>query len=449
MNRKHSAIAVLLGMCMLMSLAQTVSAQPTRPGGWWNGRHIGYTPAHEKAEQGLPTPCVDCQCTHEMLTACDDCCGGTACDECPPMPGPKPPTHALWTSPLFYGRLEYLGWWTKGMRVPALLTTGPIDVDPEDAGVIGGEGTEVLAGSERFNESYRSGGRITFGRVIEPVCGRAIELSYFGLEEDSRSIGLSGDGFPVLARPFFNTVNGENDARLIAYPDLIQGNVAIISSTEFQTGEILFRETYMEMAGCRAEYFIGYRFARLDDLLQINESTRSLDGPTEGSTFDLVDQFEASNEFQGGQIGLSWTRQCHPCWSFDVTTLIALGNTRADVVIDGQTVATSAEGDSTVNDAGLLAQSTNIGTYRDDKFSGMAELRITARRRFTCCLSGTIGYDLLYWSDVLRAGEQIDTDINTTQIPPGTLDGEPAPLFPSRSTAFWAQGFNVGLEYRY
>jgi hypothetical protein len=102
-----------------------------------------------------------------------------------------------------------------------------------------------------------------------------------------------------------------------------------------------------------------------------------------------------------------------------------------------------------VNDAGLLAQSTNIGTHREDKFSGLGELRITARRRFSRSLSATLGYTLLYWSDVFRAGEQIDPSINTTQVPPGDLDGEPAPFVLSRRTGFWAQGFNLGLEYRY
>ncbi len=335
------------------------------------------------------------------------------------------------------------------MRVPALVTTGPIDADPGDAGVIGADGTVVLVGSERFNESYRTGGRVTFGRVIDPICGRAIEFSYLGLEEHSRSIGLSDNGFTVLARPFFNTVADRSDSRLIAFPDLVEGGLGIISATEFQTGEILFRETYVEMMGCRGEYFVGYRFARLDDLLRVDEATVSLDGPTAGSTFDLFDQFDTRNEFHGGQIGLRWTRECHPCWSFDLSTLIALGNTRGEALIDGRTIVRTVDGDATVNEGGLLAQSTNIGAYRRDKFSGIAELRFVGRRRFTRCLSATFGYTLLYWSDVLRAGEQIDTSINVTQIPPGDLDGDPDPLFRARRTGFWAQGFNLGLEYRY
>ena len=59
------------------------------------------------------------------------------------------------------------------------------------------------------------------------------------------------------------------------------------------------------------------------------------------------------------------------------------------------------------------------------------------------------GYNVFYWSEVLRAGEQVDLNINTTQIPPGDLDGDPAPLFPFRSTDFWAHGFNLGVEYKF
>ena len=56
-----------------------------------------------------------------------------------------------------------------------------------------------------------------------------------------------------------------------------------------------------------------------------------------------------------------------------------------------------------------------------------------------CGVTATFGYTLLGWSDVLRAGEQIDDALNLTQIPPGTLTGAARPTFPFDATSFWAQ----------
>ena len=79
----------------------------------------------------------------------------------------------------------------------------------------------------------------------------------------------------------------------------------------------------------------------------------------------------------------------------------------------------------------------------------MSELGISLRRNLNCRLAATFGYSFLYWSRVERAGDQIDTTVNPTQIPPGALAGEARPAFPFNTTDFWAQGVRFGLEYNY
>ena len=39
--------------------------------------------------------------------------------------------------------------------------------------------------------------------------------------------------------------------------------------------------------------------------------------------------------------------------------------------------------------------------------------------------------------------------MNASQFPPGTLSGAARPNFVFHTTDFWAQGLNVGLEYRF
>jgi hypothetical protein len=64
-----------------------------------------------------------------------------------------------------------------------------------------------------------------------------------------------------------------------------------------------------------------------------------------------------------------------------------------------------------------------------------------------------LGYDLLYLSDLARPGEQIDQVVNPTQLPtsagPSPLTGPARPFFHFVNKDIWAQGLNVGMEFRY
>ncbi|MCA9220398.1 MAG: BBP7 family outer membrane beta-barrel protein, partial [Planctomycetales bacterium] len=59
------------------------------------------------------------------------------------------------------------------------------------------------------------------------------------------------------------------------------------------------------------------------------------------------------------------------------------------------------------------------------------------------------GYEFLFWSDVARPGSQIDLAVNDTQFDGGTLNGAARPRFPFEQGYLWAQGLNLGLDYRY
>jgi hypothetical protein len=54
----------------------------------------------------------------------------------------------------------------------------------------------------------------------------------------------------------------------------------------------------------------------------------------------------------------------------------------------------------------------------------------------------------MYWSRVARPGEQIDTDVNLSQLAPSGLVGLPRPSFPDAITDYWAQGLTAGIAYR-
>ena len=52
---------------------------------------------------------------------------------------------------------------------------------------------------------------------------------------------------------------------------------------------------------------------------------------------------------------------------------------------------------------------------------------------------------------VARPGEQIDLDVNPDLLPPREppVSGPARPRFVYDGTDFWAQGLNVGLDYRW
>jgi hypothetical protein len=61
-----------------------------------------------------------------------------------------------------------------------------------------------------------------------------------------------------------------------------------------------------------------------------------------------------------------------------------------------------------------------------------------------------VGYSLIYWTRVVRAGEQIDLSLNPNFLPDepetATIAGAQRPAFAWQETSLWAQGFNLGLE---
>jgi hypothetical protein len=50
-----------------------------------------------------------------------------------------------------------------------------------------------------------------------------------------------------------------------------------------------------------------------------------------------------------------------------------------------------------------------------------------------------MGYDFIYLSSVLRPGNQIDN----------TYDGVTHPLVPMKTSGYWTQGLNLGLQFSF
>ena len=79
----------------------------------------------------------------------------------------------------------------------------------------------------------------------------------------------------------------------------------------------------------------------------------------------------------------------------------------------------------------------------------MPEIGFTLGYDLTPRLKATAGYTLLYWSNVARPGDQIDLNVDSRQFPPPHDGDGTKPEFALHTSDFWAQGLNLGLDYRF
>jgi hypothetical protein len=411
-------MAIRLFACLFVFLAG---------GGLVLGQEAKSPPQGPEWMSGLPEPASPTGSCCEAPAACDCICG--------------PPGR-------FWARGEYLLWWTKSSPVPPLVTTSPPGTPATEAGVLGLPTTTVLFGGSDVSENPRSGGRLTLGYWVDEAQTLGIEGRFFGLEDRSTTFRAASNGVPILARPFFNAETNRPDSLLVAYPGLLRGQVtASVASQDLWGAEVDLRQNLC--CGCcyRVDLIGGYRFLHLGEALAVNEteiSTVPIANLAPGLRFDLNDRFETDNSFHGGELGVD-TELRRGCFFVDLLARVALGDLIEHVDIIGNTQRAGAG----AAPGGFLALPTNMGHFRDSRFAVVPEAGVTFGYRFTEHLGATVGYTFLYWSRVARPGNQVDLAVNPSQLPPGTLAGAPRPAFSLHESDYWAQGLNLGLEFRY
>lgn len=359
--------------------------------------------------------------------------------------------HSVWVRP------EFGLWWLKGYSVPALVTTSPLGTDQTLVGRLDQLGTTTLYGGDRISDTLRTGGRIRFGLWCDPCSMHGIDVSYMGLASGDDKFSASSDTTPILARPFYNVEPNlvGPDAELVAYPQILSGNINIQNQTSFEVIEVLYRHRSPRTRSESLDFLLGWRFSRLDDRLSIQDFKTSLDpgsGIAIGTTILEQDHFIARNRFNGVELGLIKDGYCG-CWSWELMGKMALGRARSRTNITGQTVVTvpvvGGVDDVNVTPTGLLAQQTNIRTIDTNSFAVIPEARLGLGCLITDRLQATLGYTFMYWPGVERAGLLIDPRLNLSQLAPGGLTGPARPTNVSGSSSVWAQGINFGFNYQF
>jgi hypothetical protein len=381
---------------------------------------------------------------------------GGPCATCAPDPSWAPLPGGVFAQEshpcgyIVYGSAEALFWWIRDSQLPPLLTVSPATVTGAMA-----PGTRVLYGNDSIAPQDRIGGRFTVGAWLNECQNCGVVGSYFFLGNRGTSFLATGDGASVLSRPFMNinpVVGGTPgqpvaDREIIAFPGFANGAFSATTNESLWGADINARMNLL--CGCRGRVdgLVGFRYLHFDEQLTINETFRGTAGPNAGRMGTLMDQFATNNDFYGGQLGL--IGELHRgCWSLDVTTKVALGSTHQNVSASGAQMGFNEFG-APVTGAGLLVQPSNAGSRSRDVFSVVPEVTINLGYQVTQHIKVFAGYDFLYWSNVARVAQQIDTtlDVNSRVFPISQAPGatRPAPLL--QNTSFWAQGFNAGLQF--
>jgi hypothetical protein len=349
------------------------------------------------------------------------------------------------SGPCFWASAEVLGWWVQGQHLPPLLTTSPAGTPVGQAGVLGLPTTAVLVGDSSVNTGARVGGRFSAGYWIDPCERCGIGAEFFILDRATDNFAAASNGSPILARPFINTATGAQDAQIVAYPGVAAGGVTASASNQLLGAAAFVYKDLCRSCDSGVGVFAGYRYLRLEDDVTIFESVSPTTGANAGTVFLLSDHVNTLNQFHGGDVGMTFRYGLGRAYLWSMARL-GIGATHREVTIDGQTVITPAgQTTGTVFPGGLYT--TGPVRVEDTAFSLVPELRVNLGYRLTERLDVFVGYTALWWTNVARAGDQIDLRVNPAALPPAT-GPRTAPLS-IKDTTIWVQGINLGLAYNY
>jgi hypothetical protein len=227
-------------------------------------------------------------------------------------------------------------------------------------------------------------------------------------------------------------------------PGVQAGSLAITFNRRFMGADANLRCSQCVDCGpfTRVTFLAGARVLYLDEKLLFSETNNinNVDGRP-GDNVLLHDNFVTYNRFYGGQVGLEVESRVGPL-VFTLTGKVAAGETTEAVKISGDTTVIEPGSLAFFDPTrGLLVQPTNLGRVTHDQFGVVPEAAATLAWEANEYLCFTVGYNLLWWSRVMRPGEQIDTTVNV-----GQAGGSPHPLVPLHTSAFWAQGLSAGVR---
>jgi hypothetical protein len=369
-------------------------------------------------------------------------------------------------SALFTFDADYLLWFFGNSRNSNVIASTNILTAPSTNIV------SALGDAEHAQNAPVSGGRVAFGYwqtednfwVPGGIRDYGAEAVFFFLGQRGFTVGNGQN--PDLIRPFFDLNNRQESGFIVAAPGLATGEItghvqANLWGAELNGWKNLcynFPGTYSSVA-----MLAGLRFLSADESLQVTSTSvfnpvlppASIFFPFEGNRLTVFDSFSTHNRFYGGQLGIAGKCYAIERLSLEADFKLALGVTSEDFTVVGNQFRTFANGSTATYTGGLLALPSNIGQFHRDKFAQVPEIDFKLSYWVTNHLTLSTGFETIYWSRIARPGEQIDRQIDITQIPNFPLNagatptGLGRPALPFAQSDLWALGLTFGAEIKW
>jgi Putative beta barrel porin-7 (BBP7) len=380
----------------------------------------------------------------------------------PPYPPPGSPL--IFAPPIeparFWINTEYLLWWTKSAPLPTPLVSIGSPSDPVP-GALGQPGTQVVLGGQNVDFNPASGVRLAAGWWFDAKQTFGIEGGVFVLGQQGADFSAFSNPFgsPLIARPVTDAQNGAQIAYWDSAPGALAGGPYVTMRSQFFGWDLDGTVKLYQLPNFRVDGLLGFRYLNLTESLQIVDQFTALSpGLTfvgqpvaAGSNMVDFDYFKTTNNFYGGQLGtrIDWTTGR---WEIEALAKFAMGTSQERTVINGGTTLFPVSGGSAGAVGGVLATTANIGNYYQSPFAFVPEIDLNFTYHITPNLSARIGYSFIYWSDVVRAGNQVSPVVSPNLVPSDPSYGTAGPNAPSyafQTTSYWAQGLNLGLELQF
>ena len=352
--------------------------------------------------------------------------------------------------------------WMSRPNVAALVTSSPPGTAQADAGVLGRNSTNVLLGEGSLGSWSANGVRLSTG--ISVCDGMTFEVAGFYMRTNSNDFSAGGDGSAnsnAIARPFFEPFTLSEANQLVAFPGRFAGTIDVTTRTTLWGIEGNLFEKFD--LGCPIHLGLGFRYAQLNDSLQIQQNTRAIGNPPltfAGFTIPLSDSvqindsFRTQNQFIGPQLNVRY-QETLGSFTLEVVGKVAMGSNQQNIYIAGHTSHLGANG-QVIGDAngGFLALPSNIGTFTSNGFGVIPEVNLKLGYNITHHLNVFVAYDFLAWTNIARAGDQIDRTVNLTQVPTAaifnpTFGGPNSPFPTFHSADLTIHSIRVGVEWKF
>lgn len=373
---------------------------------------------------------------------------------------------------LFWVRGEYLNWQFRNPRLASIVaTTSSTPNIVDNFGALDQAGTQVLLPAGQYSYDRFNGGRVIGGVTI----GIPIEISGFWMNQTTTVFQRSSDGSvgsQMLSVPFqapnLNTPGLQNVnipvelASSAGFPGLTSGSLSVTATAILWGLDVNFYYPLLGADRFFFDCFAGYRHLGLGETLTIRKTLASVNpivaidfaaeptgfGP--GFTTTTVDEFATSNHYNAGQLG---ARGGFSMGRFAVLleSKLGLGETLQVLSVNGSSTlqAPGIRGTTRTLEGGIFAVNSNIGTQSRSVFSFVPEIDVNIGFQLLRSVRLFAGYSILWWTNVVRPGDQISNIVDSRQIPTnsefvaGFTGTSPGRSFVT--TDFWAQGFNFGI----